>query len=233
MNQPITTPALVTLAQLTVSPEVQVRQRLDPITITRYANAIRSGQELPPIQVALVQGVLILVDGFHRVAAHESLGATEVQAEVTEASFEDALWMAAKANLQHGLPLKPSEVRQVFRVFIRTKQHHKGRGKLKSYREIGAELGRPHTTIRGWMSKDFPRIFAKYSGNEEFKGEGGLMDVTAPTGDAKKGLEMIQGFQQVFSATTCPDAKRLMQDALQSIATQLLGQGWEAVKSDF
>lgn len=64
--------------------------------------------------------------------------------------------MAASANLTHGPPLKSSEVRAAFRVYIQTKQHRKGKGRLKSFREMAQELGRSHNTIRNWMTEDFP-----------------------------------------------------------------------------
>jgi hypothetical protein len=223
----------VSLAHLTISEDIQVRQRLEPITVTRYANAIRSGQELPPVSVARVDGVLILVDGFHRVAAHQSLGASEVDAELVEATLDEARWMAASANLLHGLPLRNSELRLVFQVFVSTRQHRKGKGKLKSYREIGLELGRPHSTIRNWMAKDFPRIFAQYKGKDEFMGEGGLQESALPKGNVRKGLELIQGFQQVFQATTCPQSKVALTDALQRLALDLFGDGWQEAPSDF
>lgn len=224
----------ISLLQLTVSEDFQIRSKLDARTINRYANAIKSGRELPPVRVALVDGVPILVDGFHRVAAQELLGATTVEAELVEATYQQAQWMAASANLEHGLPLKPKEIREVFRVFIRTGQHRKGKGKLKSYREIGRELGCAYTTIRNWMMSDFPRIFRQYAGSDEFFGQGGLQDAqAAPAGDIRKGLEVIEEFRRVYRAASSPEAKEALREAFRATAQELLGSGWEECQEDF
>lgn len=99
------TTAKVTIAQLCRSNGFQVRSKLCLHTCNRYAAAIKAGQVLPPLQVALVDGVPCLVDGYHRAAALESLGYLEAEAVITETTRDDAQWMAANANLTHGLPL--------------------------------------------------------------------------------------------------------------------------------
>ena len=152
----------VVLAQLCRAPEFQIRDKLCRPTVHRYAAAMKAGQQLPPLSVALVDGVPCLVDGYHRVAAMELLGQATAEAIVTPATKPDAVWKAAKANMQHGLPLKSKELRQAFRVYIRTGQHRKGRGKRKSLREIGQEIGRSHNTIRNWMAQDFPKLAKEY-----------------------------------------------------------------------
>lgn len=224
----------INLLQLTVSEDFQIRRKLDPRTIQRYANAIKSGREMPPVRVAVVDGVPILVDGFHRVAAHELLGAAAVEAELIEATHQQAQWMAASANLEHGLPLKPREIREVFRVFIRTGQHRKGRGKLKSYREIGKELGCAYTTIRNWMMSDFPGLSKRYAGADDFFGQGGLQETPLqPAGDIRKGLAMIEEFRRVYRAASSPEAKTALSEAFRSTAKELLGNGWEEYQEDF
>ncbi|WP_454918533.1 hypothetical protein [Xanthobacter sediminis] len=40
----------------------------------------------------------------------------------------EAQWTATQANLTHGLPLKPREVRTVFQAHAKSKQHRTGRG---------------------------------------------------------------------------------------------------------
>lgn len=59
--------------------------------------------------VAMVGGVPLVVDGWHRVAALRHIGRGRVEAEVVEASRDEALVLAMMANLRHGLPLKPRE----------------------------------------------------------------------------------------------------------------------------
>lgn len=217
--------AIVSLTHLVRSSEYQVRKKLDPVAVTRYETTLKAGGTLPPVTVADVEGVLILVDGFHRVEARERLGEGRVEAEIIKTSKRDAKGMAAMANLQHGLPLKNSEIRRAFGLYIEARRHVKTRKQLKSYREIGQELGKPHTTIRQWMQKDFPRIFKQYSGDEDFRGEGGLVDIEAIANPAtEEGLRRVDEFREIYQSTTCGEARRELEDAYLRLARELLGE---------
>jgi hypothetical protein len=55
--------------------------------------------------------------------------------DISDMTLNEASWRAAKANTQHGLPLKMREYRDVFRAFIDSHQHKPGK-KLIPYREI-------------------------------------------------------------------------------------------------
>jgi hypothetical protein len=118
----------------------------------------------------------VLVDGFHRVEALIEVGRTEVEAVVTPATRAVALWLAVQGNMAHGLQLTAQEKREGFRRYIRADQHVKPNGRLKSYREIGSELSRPHTTVQKWMATYFPKIAAKMRGGDQPMGNGGLRE---------------------------------------------------------
>jgi hypothetical protein len=138
--------------------------------IKRYTAVYRSGRTMPPVTVANLNGAFILTDGWHRIAALESLGKEEVRAVVVPANSEkDVHWLAAQANLEHGKPLKSREYREVFRAFIHARKHRNEDKSFKSYREIAAEIGgaRGHTTIRNWMQADFPSVFRAMGGHGE------------------------------------------------------------------
>lgn len=161
----------VAIADLHRDPRNQIRHNINRPTVDRYATALRAGVELPPVMVALIGGVPTLVDGWHRVAAHQAIGATRVSAVIVQATAREARWLAAEANLAHGLPLKPREVREAFRAFIKARKHRtsassgQASGRL-SYREIAKALGGlvTHQTVSNWMHKDFPDIAREYGG---------------------------------------------------------------------
>lgn len=227
------TPAItpVTIARLCRSKDFQVRSKLCPHTVQRYAAAIKAGQTLPPLQVASVDGVPCLVDGYHRAAALEFLGFEEADAIITEATRDEAQWMAAQANMTHGLPLKPREVREVFRVYIRTGRYKKGSGKWKSYREMGEELGRPHSTIRHWMEKDFKKLYHAYGGDNR-GADGGCHPIQdpPPAAGAKEAIEHIHAVRRTFQGTSCPDARQSIQLYLKALCDDLLPQSeWYGV----
>ena len=165
----------VKLTKIVRDPSLQARKRLDHAAIKRYVYAYRSGRKLPPVEIASVKGALLLVDGWHRVEALERLGQSTVEAEVTEGTRKDAAGRAARANLNHGLPLRASEHRRVFALYVEAGHHRNGR-RVKSYREMAADLGgfRPHTTIRNWMKQDFPAIAAARDAEDNGADKGGL-----------------------------------------------------------
>lgn len=135
------------------------RTKLDKATVTRYADLMRNGGELPPIIVMVVEGAPTLVDGWHRVAAAKEIGETEVVAEITEGAEDDLTWTAAQANLAHGLPLKRIELRNVLRAYVATGQHLSRGRKPKSAREIGREVGGVgHKTVLSWLKADHPQV---------------------------------------------------------------------------
>lgn len=89
---------------------LQVRRRIDPAAVKRYVSIIQSGKEMPPVKVALIDDVPVLIDGWHRFAALERLGEDQATALVVKLTQQDAYWHAAKANLEHGLALKAGEL---------------------------------------------------------------------------------------------------------------------------
>ena len=153
--------------RLVIDPSFQVRKQTDHQKVREYARAMENGVRFPPLTVAKVDGVLFLVDGFHRYEAHRSLGVQWVDADVRQMTLKEALRTSAVCNLNHGLPLTKTEKRRAFKQFIDGGGHLKGK-RFKSYREIAQELQGigGHTTIRNWMINDFPKI-ARKMGDEK------------------------------------------------------------------
>ncbi len=154
--------ASIPIADIVQRPEWQVRKELDGLTIYRYQSAL-SYSGLPPIELALINGALVLVDGWHRLAAALRLKRTHVEATVTEMTEEDARWKAAVANTTHGLPLKHRERREVFRTYVITGRNKEGPRRYKSYRDIATDLNGivGKSTLQRWMEQEFPEIAAR------------------------------------------------------------------------
>ncbi len=161
----------VEIKELYMSDEFQMRDGLDSKLIDQLADAYWAEQHVTNITVAQVDDLLILVDGYHRVAALErlALGSFEllgrtIMADVHKTSRQGALLMAARANMTPGKPLKSQEKRKGLKVYIDNKGHHVGgrdkRGRRKppkSFGTIAGELGLPKTTVIRWMYADCPR----------------------------------------------------------------------------
>ena len=160
---------------------LQVRGRLDPAALKRYAERAAAGHEAPPIMVGRCRktGALYLVDGWHRIEAgalvRDPLRDDSVRAKVADLSMADIRWQAAAANMNHGVPLKSADYRRVLSAFIKAGNHRGPRGKVMSYRDMAEVIGKPHTTIRRWIERDHRSLFLQIGGNE-----GGNHDAMPP-----------------------------------------------------
>ncbi|WP_157934151.1 ParB N-terminal domain-containing protein [Microvirga ossetica] len=150
----------ITLSHLIRDPKFQVRRRLHQPAINRYIDVLKTGNAMPPIQIVYMNGAPVLIDGWHRVEAMGQLGRVEVEATVLEATEKEAYWLAAKANMEHGVSYKKSELREVFRAYVEAGQHKKSKNRFKSYREMQSDLSIPvnggskvdHGAAQNWAS---------------------------------------------------------------------------------
>lgn len=140
----------------------QVRVRgTDLATVKRYATALRADPRcMQPITLAEVGTRLLCVDGWHRLAAHRMAGLAHIRAEIIPATEEEALWMAASANLKNPRPLSRADLLQTFRMYVTAKRHRTAKGGFKSYREIASDFAnvKAFTTIRNWMMRIYPSV---------------------------------------------------------------------------
>lgn len=118
--------------------------------IEDYASAYAEGVKLPAVEVFLVDGRMVLVDGDHRVKARRTIDAPGVVATcVGEGSLEDALRYALKGtNRGHGLRLSPEDCRR--RVFLALDSKI---WDSPSANALGADLGISHHTASKYMGE--------------------------------------------------------------------------------
>lgn len=82
------------------------RTQVSSTHVTALANALQSGDELPPIRVDRKSNRII--DGFHRTAAHKKLGREEIAVEWIDCKDDQELFeLAVDANAGHGRPYTP------------------------------------------------------------------------------------------------------------------------------
>jgi hypothetical protein len=84
---------------------------LDAEAVDRYADAYKSGTEMPPLLVAPLGTGFAVIGGFHRATAAKKAGLTEVNCEVVEVSDAEAACLASKNNIDHGLPMTKADRR--------------------------------------------------------------------------------------------------------------------------
>ena len=157
-----------------VDPTIQPRVAVNRDAVSTYATKYRTAgsQALPPLKAARLSDAeksvdpferqnFVIIDGHHRFLAAEKARLSELPVVIVDCDTRAAKWMAAQANLSHGVQLKRKEHREVFKRFIEAKQNVTDEGSLISYRDISLALGnmRSHETIRHWMKDDFPALY--------------------------------------------------------------------------
>lgn len=84
--------------------KLQNRNEISQSAIDEYAEAMKRGDEFPPILVFFDGINYNLVDGFHRYHAYRKAGDTDIECDVENGTFRDAQMRAASVNHDHGLP---------------------------------------------------------------------------------------------------------------------------------
>lgn len=114
----------------------QARTRIDPVTVADYAEDMEGGAKFPAVVVFFDGTDYWLSDGFHRVAAAETLGRTEIEAEIHEGTRRDALYYSIQANRTHGLRRTNEDKRRAVEVMLADEEWAKW-----SNREIARRCG--------------------------------------------------------------------------------------------
>lgn len=163
----------ISLNDLVLDPETQIRTRTQPKVVKRYGDAMRAGSLFPAITVApIVDGdkvrAFTLIDGWHRTTAARDIGRSKILADVVDAQPNEFLWLASQGNMNHGLQLTRADKRAVFRAYVKAKQHRNKQGRVKAAREISRDLqGSPSDkTISEWMRQDFPAVYREMGGGD-------------------------------------------------------------------
>lgn len=88
---------------ITLDRDMQPRVTITQEAVEEYRDRMEDGEEFPPIAVVKDGSTLYCVDGWHRVMAAKALKAKTIGAVVTLGTRMDAIWVAAQANLRHGV----------------------------------------------------------------------------------------------------------------------------------
>lgn len=101
----------------------QTRAELRPDVIEEYAEAMRRGDEFPPIDVFLDRdGHHWLADGFHRFNAAASAELSQLKANVHKGELRDAIWFALSVNATNGLRRTNPDKRRCVTIALSDKE---------------------------------------------------------------------------------------------------------------
>ncbi|MGJ0510456.1 MAG: ParB/RepB/Spo0J family partition protein [Methylocystis sp.] len=248
----------VEIATITQSPEYQVRQKTDQATVNRYAETIKAGVVMPPVRLARVKvdnangrspskPMLVLIDGFHRLAAYQKLGLVEIQATVEDLEPELARWKAAEANMSHGLQATKIELKEAFRRFVEAKQNvlgkdRQGKTRYMSYRDMGTKLAINYGTLRNWMKTEFPKIYSAmgdkvedvdWSAKAKPVANAGVDEVSEGKDEADP-VAMLEAAFKAYQATTDTQVRGQAVYLVKQIAEQMeKAGGWVDMTPEF
>jgi hypothetical protein len=130
------------IAQLERDADLQARVGLNADVVKEYAEQMDAGATFPPVLVFARPGAWSLVDGFHRVAARESLGLATVLAETRPGTREEAIWYGLTVNQKHGLRRSNDDKHRCV-----VKALTQPRGQMLSDRQLASHCGVHHYTV--------------------------------------------------------------------------------------
>ncbi len=94
---------VLNLGAVVLDPRLQSRTETNEEVIEDYSEAIKRGDEFPPLLVYFDGTHYWLVDGYHRYHAHKKAGKVGVACEVVNGTITEAILKAASVNSKHGM----------------------------------------------------------------------------------------------------------------------------------
>lgn len=94
---------MLKVAEIRTDLGTQTRCSIDEATVAEYADAVKAGANLPPVEVFHDGNDYILADGFHRVMAYQRIARETISAKVFKGTAKDALIHSLGSNKGHGL----------------------------------------------------------------------------------------------------------------------------------
>ena len=165
-SQIITPPQYVNVADVTADSVMQHRMITHDKVIEEYADVLRNGTELAPIQIIRDQNnTLWLWDGFHTLEAAKRVGALKLRAKITRGTKRDAWLKSLGANAKHGIRRTRADLQKTvddalgdpevkFSLLNEDQQH--------SYNSLAKLCTVHHSTIsKRWNNHHLPLILAE------------------------------------------------------------------------
>jgi hypothetical protein len=97
----------------------QIRVETDVTQADGYAEDMAAGAVFPPIVVFFDEVEYWLADGFHRLIAAETIGRTEIAADVRGGTRRDAILYAVGSNTAHGLKRSNRDKRNAVMILLK------------------------------------------------------------------------------------------------------------------
>ncbi len=134
----------------------QPRTDLDEKTLKEYAADYKAGDAFPPVRAVFDGKFYWLYDGFHRTAAQRRNHARQVRVEVREGTQNDAVWLGAGANREHGLRRSNEAKRSAVLMALASAAKMSPQ---PSSRQIAKHVGVSHPTVEKYREDPTGKIY--------------------------------------------------------------------------
>ncbi len=109
---------MIELSKVRIDSKTQPRAELNQDTIAEYAEAYKSGANLPPVTLFFDGSSYWLADGFHRYNAARDAGRTTIYEEIIPGTLRDAILYSLSANSKHGLKRSNADKRKAVQTLL-------------------------------------------------------------------------------------------------------------------
>lgn len=109
---------VLNLGALVLDPKLQSRTEINEQTIEDYSEAIKRGDEFPPVLVYFDGVHYYLTDGYHRYHGHKHAGKAGITCEIVNGTFRDAVLRATSVNSRHGMRRTNADKRKAVMTLI-------------------------------------------------------------------------------------------------------------------
>jgi FtsZ-binding cell division protein ZapB len=109
---------VLNIGALVLDQKLQSRTEINEDTVADYVEAVKRGDEFPPV-LAYFDGVHYwLTDGYHRYHAHKKAGKAGITCEIVNGTFRDAVLKATSVNNKHGMRRTYADKRKAVMTLI-------------------------------------------------------------------------------------------------------------------
>jgi hypothetical protein len=110
------------LGDIVIATEYQVRMKLNDQHVNRYADAMKAGEKFP--HMIIEKETNKMVCGFTRYAAKQKIYDPNYLVTVETRTFKseaERIFFATKDNMDHGQPLEPFDIKNIYQRLMDTK----------------------------------------------------------------------------------------------------------------
>lgn len=125
--------------------QTQSRQSINPKLVEEYVEAMKAGNDFPPIEIVSDGTTAWVVDGWHRLLASQQMKADCVRANISIGNMNDAIWAAASANRLHGQRRSNSDKARAVMLALEAKPN-------APVKEVAAHCGVSGEMIRQYIA---------------------------------------------------------------------------------